>query len=145
MSYATLDYYKNTYGGKTAADATITACLNRASDDLDIATMNRIIAADMEAEELALLYKANCAQAEFYVDNGTSATQGGGGSASLGSFSYSGDAVSAPGGISKRAAQFLMLTGLMSRAIATSPVRRMQELSNGGVIPENRDAIGVNE
>lgn len=144
MSYATLDYYKNTYGGKTASDPTITAYLNRASKDLDIASMNRIVVAEMEVEELVSLYDANCAQAEFYVDNGTS-VQGSGESASLGSFSYSGSSTAAPGGLSKRAAQFLMLTGLMSRAIATSPVRRMQELSSGGVIPENRDTIGVDK
>lgn len=140
MSYAKLDYYKNTYAGKTAADATLTAYLNRAARDLDLASMNRIVIADMEAEELAALYDANCAQAEFYVENGTGAASSGG-SASLGSFSYSGDSSQFAGGVSKRAFQFLMLAGLTNRAIATSPTRRMQDLNGGGVIPETRTGI----
>ena len=40
--YTTLDYYKTTYGGRTAPDAGLTAMLNRAADDIDIATLNRV-------------------------------------------------------------------------------------------------------
>lgn len=143
--YTTLDYYKTTYGGRTAADAVLTTMLNRAADDIDIATLNRVDTSTMSDADLLLLSKANCAQAEFYIMNGT--TETGGGSASLGSFSYSGSAESPanPGGLCGRASRFLVFTGLLSRSVASIPARRMQELSSGGVIPETRSFAEVDE
>lgn len=139
MSYATLSYYKTTYVGKTAEDATITALLNRASIDIDVATLNRIDITVMEAGELEYLYQANCAQAEYYIQNGTTEASG---SASLGSFSYSGETgQSAPGGLCNRAARLLSMLGLMNRAVGVLPIRNMQELSDGSVIPETREAV----
>ena len=139
MSYATLSYYKTTYVGKTAEDAVITAMLNRASIDLDVAALNRIDITVMEASELEMLYQANCAQAEYYIQNGTAEASG---SASLGSFSYSSNAKeTAPGGLCNRAMRLIALLGFANRAVGSFPVRRMQELSDGSVIPESRNGV----
>ena len=55
--YTTLDYYKTTYGGRTAPDAVLTAMLNRAADDIDIATLNRVDTSTMSDADLLLFQR----------------------------------------------------------------------------------------
>ena len=139
--YATLTYYRNTYLGQAVADDTkLTQLLTRASDDMDIACMGRIDTAEMNTVALDYLMKATCAQSESYAQEGTADASG---SVSLGSFSMSGKESAAPGGVCKRSARYLVFTGLMNRAVATYPVRNLQELESGGVIPETN--LGVEE
>jgi hypothetical protein len=132
MAYATLTYYKTTYVGETASDADITKWLNRASDDLDALSILPIDITTMSADQLDLLAKATCAQAEGYI-------QGGGeefvGSVSLGGFSMNGGAKKS-GGLFDRAARYAFRLGLLNRSVASMPGRNLQELSSGGVIPE---------
>ena len=132
--YATPTYYRNTYLGQAVADDTkLTQLLTRASDDMDIACMGRVDTAEMNTVELDFLMKATCAQAESYAQEGTA---DGSGSVSIGSFSMSGKESAAPGGGCKRSARYLVVTGLMNRAVASMPVRNLQDLESGGVIPE---------
>ena len=139
--YATLTYYRNTYLGQAVADDTkLTQLLTRASDDMDIACMGRIDITEMNTVALDYLMKATCAQAESYAQEGTADASG---SVSLGSFSMSGKESAAPGGVCKRSARYLVFTGLMNRAVATYPVRNLQELESGGMIPETN--LGVEE
>lgn len=115
MSYATTDYYQDTYAGKPISDVELLQrLLDRASDDLDFLTMGRIDITAMSTADLDTLYKANCAQAEFYSNNGMAEA---GGSASLGSFSYSGDSTGSVA-YSSRATNYLAMLGF-SRAAAT--------------------------
>jgi hypothetical protein len=72
--YTTLDYYKTTYGGRTAADAVLTTMLNRAADDIDIATLNRVDTSIMSEADLMCFNELRTA--EFYVLNGTTETAG---------------------------------------------------------------------
>lgn len=139
--YATLEYYRTTYIGQAVSDDTkLTQLLTRASDDMDIACMGRVDTTEMNTVALDYLMKATCAQAESYAQEGTADASG---SVSLGSFSMSGKESAAPGGVCKRSARYLVLTGLMDRAVASMPVRNLQELASGGVIPETN--LGVDE
>jgi hypothetical protein len=135
--YATLAYYRTTYLGQAVADdPTLTRLLTRASDDMDIACMGRIDTAGMNSVALDYLMKATCAQAESYAQEGTA---DGSGSVSLGSFSMSGKDTATPGGIAKRAARYLVFTGLMNRSVVVYPVRNLQELQSGGVFPKTNE------
>jgi hypothetical protein len=139
--YATIVYYRTTYLGQAVADDTkLTQLLTRASDDMDIACMGRIDTTEMNTVALDYLMKATCAQAESYAQEGTADSSG---SVSLGSFSMSGKEGVAPGGVCKRSARYLVFTGLLNRAVASMPVRNLQELASGGVIPETN--YGVDE
>jgi hypothetical protein len=135
--YTTLTYYRSTYLGQAVADDTkLTQLLTRASDDMDIATLGRIDTTEMGAKELDWLAKATCAQAESYAQNGITETATGA-SVSLGSFSESGNSGSnTAGAVCSRASRYLMMTGLLNRSMASFPVRNVQELDNGGVMPE---------
>lgn len=125
MAYATLTYYKDTYKGATAADATLTAYLDRASDDLDAIAMPAIDTSTMGADQIVLLQKATCAQAEGYVNTGTAESVAG--SVSLGSFSISGGATVKQGGLFARAARFAMMAGIGNRSVGAYPCRNVQE------------------
>ena len=139
--YATLEYYRTTYIGQPVADDTkLTQLLTRASDDMDIACMGRIDTAEMNTVALDYLMKATCAQAESYAQEGMADASG---SVSLGSFSMSGKESASPGGVCKRSARYLVFTGLMNRSVASMPVRNLQDLALGGVIPETN--YGVDE
>ena len=139
--YTTLNFYRNVYIGQAVADDTkLTQLLTRASDDMDIACLGRIDTTVMNTVAIDYLMKATCAQAESYAQEGTADASG---SVSLGSFSMSGKESAAPGGVCKRSARYLVFTGLMNRAVATYPVRNLQELESGGVIPETN--LGVEE
>ena len=132
--YADLDYYRTAYIGETVTDdTTLTKYLTRATQDIDIASLGRIDTDNMGDEQLALLKNANCAQAEFYAQNGTADL---GGSVSLGSFSGSDGSSASSGGMCSRAARFLALSGLLNRSVASYPKRKLYELNKGGVIPE---------
>lgn len=135
MTYATLTYYRNDYIGQPVADdTTLTRLLTRASQDMDTACLGRIDVSELNSVALDYLARATCAQAESYAQEGTSDMSG---SVSLGSFSMSGN--SAPGGICNRAARNLTFTGLLNRSVALYPVRNLQELDSGGVIPEENE------
>ena len=137
--YATLDYYRNTYKGQAVADDTkLTQLLTRASEDMDVACLGRIDTSDMNTVASDWLSRATCAQAESYAQEGTADASG---SVSLGSFSQSGKDGAAPGGVCKRAARYLVFTGLMNRAVASMPVCNLQDLESGGVIPEENDGV----
>jgi len=136
MSYATYAQYI-ALGYASAAQATIEAYLSRASDDIDLYSLGKLDSTALEVEELAILVKATCAQAENYVLNGTSGFEG---SVSLGIFSMSG--VKKPSGmVCDRSMRFLAAIGMTNRSIGTSPSRRLYQLESGGVIPETNDAV----
>jgi len=136
MAYATYAQYV-ALGYASAAQATVEAYLNRASDDMDIASLGKIDSTALEVEELAILVKATCAQAEHYVLNGTSGFEG---NVSLGTFSMSG-AKSPSSVVCSRAMRFLAMIGMTNRSIGTSPARHLYELGSGGVIPETNDEV----
>ncbi len=120
MAYATLTYYKTTYAGASASDALITSYLTRASDDIDMMAIIPIDTSGMGADQLDLLAKATCAQAEGYIQNGDAEVAG---SISLGSFSISGGGVVKRGAMFARAYRYATMAGIMNRAIATVPSR----------------------
>ena len=113
MAYADLTYYKTTYGGRSIVDAETTVWLERASDDVDIATNYSITEEDLSLWQLTLVKKAVCAQAEYFVTNGAEYNEGSITSAGIGKFNYSGEKKSKPGGLSSRALAYLSQTGLM--------------------------------
>lgn len=68
MAYATTDFYRDTYIGRTCTDDdTLEKWLSRASDDLDIYCINGFDVSALSANALDKLQKACCAQAESYV------------------------------------------------------------------------------
>jgi len=122
MSYATLDYYKNTYLGSADTDANITKWLSRASDDIDIACLYQVPATPTAAQT-ALLQKACCVQAENYVINGDGLAESA--SLSVGSFSVSNSSCGSSGSSARPvlvdgAVRFLVFTGFYSRCIGYS-------------------------
>jgi len=135
MAYATLTYYKTTYVGESASDADITKWLDRASDDIDAMTVLPIDVDTLSATQLDLLSRAACAQAEGYIRNGGDEFSG---SVSLGGFSMNG-ASKKSGGFFDRAARYLFRLGLLNRSVGAYPARNVQELSSGGVIPEENE------
>ena len=127
MAYADKTYYRNTYIGESCTvDATLDKWLSRATDDIDIYCMNSIVLADLTAAELENLKKANCAQAENYVINGSGTDDYE--SASLGSFSYkkSADDNDRGGVLGERAARYLFAANLLNRSVSVcDPSRNM--------------------
>ena len=136
MAYATYAQYI-ALGYATAAQATVEAYLNRASDDMDIASLGKLDSTALEVEETAILVKATCAQAEHYVLNGTGGFEG---NVSLGTFSMSG-AKPPVGVVCSRAMRFLAMIGMTNRSVGASPSRHLYELESGGVIPETNDGV----
>lgn len=136
MAYATYAQY-TALGYATASQATIESYLNRASDDMDIASLGKLDSTALEAEETAILVKATCAQAEHYVLNGTGGFEG---NVSLGTFSMSG-AKSPSSVVCSRAMRFLAMIGMTNRSVGVSPSRHLYELESGGVIPETNDGV----
>jgi hypothetical protein len=136
MAYATYAQYV-ALGYASAAQATVEAYLNRASDDMDIASLGKLDSTALETEETAILVKAACAQAEHYVLNGTSSFEG---NVSLGIFSMSG-AKKPSGMVCDRAMRFLAMIGMTNRSVGTSPTRRLYQLDSGGVIPAQNDEV----
>ena len=115
MSYATLDYYKNTYLGAADTDANITKWLSRASDDIDITCLYKV-PETLTAQETTLLQKACCAQAENYVTNGDGL--GDSASLSIGSFSISNkESSSEKATLCAAAMKYIAFTGFQNRSI----------------------------
>lgn len=123
MAYATLTYYKTTYAGASASDALITSYLARASDDIDMMAIIPIDTSSMGEEQLDLLAKATCAQAEGYIQYGES--DGVAGSISLGSFSL-GAGTQKRGSIFQRAYRYATMAGLLNRSIGSIPSRHAE-------------------
>lgn len=123
MAYATLTYYKTTYAGASASDALITSYLARASDDIDMMAIVPIDTSSMGEEQLDLLAKAACAQAEGYIQNGEAEVAG---SISLGSFSISGGGVVKRGAMFARAYRYATMAGLLNRSIGSIPSRHAE-------------------
>ena len=119
MSYADLDYYKNTYLGEDPGDDTeLQKWLNRATDDIDIAYGGSFDEDDYHSTQWAALQNACSAQAEFYVMNGdTYNTDGIVQSASVGKFSYSGNATGGSSLFCKRARAYMMRSGVGRRSV----------------------------
>jgi len=117
MAYATLTYYKSTYGGKSVDDTETTKWLNRASDTIDMATGGVIDTSTLSTYQNDMLQKACCAQTEYYVVNGDDYNTSGVSSASIGKFSYSNGSTTKTPSLVDRAMQYLELAGLTFRGI----------------------------
>ncbi len=122
MSYADATFYLSDYLGTDPGDSQALArYLARASDDIDLATQFQIVTVDLSAQNLALVKKANCAQAEFYVMNGDTYNDQER-AESIGILSFSRNkALIQPrptGSICARAQQYLEQTGLLTRRAA---------------------------
>jgi len=73
MAYADGTYYKETYGGSVIPDEQLGIQLERASDQVDSMTFNRIVAkgfAGLTSFQQERVKKAVCAQADFNVQYG---------------------------------------------------------------------------
>ena len=119
MSYADKTYYRSTYIGEVcASDTTLEKWLSRAADDINIYCLNGIDVDSLSAAELENLKKANCAQAENYVINGSGTDDYD--SVSLGAFSYKKAAKDNDRGgvLSERAARYLFAANLLHRGVA---------------------------
>lgn len=120
MSYIDSTYYTSTYYGKSAG-TDFDRYAMRASDDVDMACLNLIVLADLDAAQLALLKKATCAQVEWYVNQGdlyneseqAGAEQIGGYSRNVGLTQRK-----SPVALCPRAMAYLEQSGLMSRNAA---------------------------
>lgn len=119
MSYADKTYYRTTYIGEPCAvDTMLEKWLSRAADDINIYCFNGIVVDNLTAAELENLKKANCAQAENYVINGSGTDDYD--SVSLGSFSYkkSADDNDRGGVLCERAARYLFAANLLNRSLS---------------------------
>ena len=114
MSYADLDFYKNTYFGEDPGDDTaINKALSRASDAIDAVCNGPIDTSEIYERQVTDLKKANCAQAEFYILNGEPFNDVEGQNVKIGNFSYSGQSSAGDAGmISERANMYLAMSGL---------------------------------
>lgn len=118
MAYVDESFYKNEYFGLDcgAAFARLAA---RATDDIDAATMHRIIDVTALPASVALLVKkATSAQIEFYFMNGDTYNEvETAGSESIGNYSRNTGYQQrvSPSSICPRAKELLELTGLMFR------------------------------
>jgi hypothetical protein len=120
MSYADLDYYRDTYKGEPETDdTTLQKWLDRATDDIDYVTNNNIDVSTLTVYQLEELKKANCAQSETYVKNGDLNGDGSFNEVSVGSFSIKGGMIVSGGVIiSGRAYRYLSNAGLLYRGIS---------------------------
>ena len=112
MAYATEDFYKDVYRGADGGEE----FLARASDDIDMQVVRAIDVSALCSEQIELLAKATCAQAEGYVLSGDpdNTVEG---SVSLGSFSISQGGAKKVGKLYKRAGDYLFLAGLANRTL----------------------------
>lgn len=118
--YADFAYYTSTYYGESGTEEIINTYLRRASENIDAATRNRIVLADLIDEQITMIKNACCAQAEFYLQQG--GTEEGGENVSLGKFSISGANTKSSGGyLCSRAEALLRPTGLLNRGVIVSP------------------------
>ncbi|MEG1004342.1 MAG: hypothetical protein RSD13_05035 [Clostridium sp.] len=120
MSYVDSTYYKDTFGGNILLNENINSKLERASDQIDSLTYNRIIG--MEFKNLSpfqqdKIKKAICLQAEFIEQFGEFINM------PLSSYSVGGTSVSFNGSIvngittTKEVINYISQTGLNSRRL----------------------------
>jgi hypothetical protein len=121
MSYADLTYYKDTYlGNDPGTDAVITKYLQRATEDIDMYCNGPFTESNYPAAEWTILKNANCAQAEWYIQNGETYNTPLGGSESIGDYSYSASSNSPSGSVmASRALWFLGTSVFLNRNIRT--------------------------
>lgn len=120
MAYADAEYYRNTYGGTTIPNEELTRQLEKASDQIDSMTFNRIVATGINGLtefQQTRVKKAVCANADFQYQYGPYLNMPVSGY-SAGSISLSFKAVEA-GGIktSEEVTNLLKATGLMDRRL----------------------------
>ncbi|PYG90142.1 hypothetical protein LY28_00022 [Ruminiclostridium sufflavum DSM 19573] len=120
MAYVTADYYKDTYGGNIIPDEYINRQLEKASDQIDSMTFNRIIAIginELTDFQQNRVKKAVCAHADFQYQYGPYLNMPVSGY-SAGSISLSFKPVEA-GGIktSEEVTNLIKATGLMDRRL----------------------------
>lgn len=73
MAYVDVEYYKNEYGGNIISDDELKQKLNKASDQIDTLTYNRIVAIGFEnlsPFQQDKVKKAICYQADFIYQYG---------------------------------------------------------------------------
>ncbi|KPI49930.1 hypothetical protein KW95_10730 [Clostridioides difficile] len=73
MPYATEEYYKNDYGGNLIEDEKLISKLERASDQIDVLTFNRIVTIGFDSLtefQRDKIKKAACIQADFIYKYG---------------------------------------------------------------------------
>jgi hypothetical protein len=74
MAYVDAEYYKSTYGGTVIPDPELTRHLDKASDQIDSMTYNRILAVGIEsltAFQQERVKKAVCTHADFIYQYGS--------------------------------------------------------------------------
>lgn len=118
MPYADSDYYKSTFCGDLIPDGQLAKYLQRASDDIDTMTYNRIVWSGYDkltALQQNQVQKATCYQAEHLFQYGDMAILGVNGY-------HVGDTSVQMGGknirFSQQALEALMPTGLLYRGFA---------------------------
>ena len=120
MSYADVTYYKDTYKGLDPGDdAEISKFLERATDDINAVCGGLFEEDSVYSQQWTLLKKANCAQADWYLQNGETYNDEKGQSVKVGQFSHSGGsgAGSLAGILSSRANMYLNQSGLCHAAV----------------------------
>lgn len=73
MAYADAEYYRNTYGGTAIPNEELTRQLEKASDQIDSMTFNRIVSAGIDGLtefQRSRVKKAVCAHADFQYQYG---------------------------------------------------------------------------
>ena len=121
MSYVDESYYKNEYGGNIISDKEIKQKLNKASDQIDTLTYNRIVAigfTNLTEFQKDKVKKSICYQADFMAQYGDYLDMPLSGY-SAGSISLSFKAQEGGGGIktSPEVQNLLKATGLTSRRL----------------------------
>lgn len=120
MSYVDSSYYKEEFKGKTLNDDTLENILERASDQIDVLTYNRIIGIEfknLSPFQQDKIKKAICLQAEFIEQYGEFINM------PLSSYSVGSTSVSFNGSIvngittTKEVINYIYQTGLNSRRL----------------------------
>lgn len=127
MPYVDFEYYRDTFRGRVADEATFLECEIRACEVIDSKTMYQLAQRGLSyytAFAQDLIKKAVCAQIDYIVANGgvDSIDDQMGGNVSLGKFSYnSGNTSDTTQTLSNTlcasSTNFLALTGLLYRGI----------------------------
>lgn len=120
MLYADEEYYLGEYGGTTIPEEILGAILERASDQIDSMTYNRIVAVGLTGLtpfQQARIKKAVCAQADFITQYGefTDIPLQGFSAGGI-SMSFSGDRINGVA-TSRTVQNYLSQTGLTSRRL----------------------------
>ena len=126
MPYVDYEFYRDTFRGRVADEATFLECEIRASEILDSKTMYQVAQRGLsyyDSFQQDLIKKAVCAQIDFIVANGgiDSIDEQMGGTVSLGKFSYNTGSQTSTQTLSNTlcnsSINFLAMTGLLYRGI----------------------------